>query len=103
SSPGPIAMRSPRAGEKVRVHTADGLRASWVRGLSPEYWISPEEPPWGQVAITAATVSVHGDSGAPVYGADNQLIGMLVGGATSDYSVVQDVIYQLENIQVDLS
>lgn len=96
-------IRSPRAREGLRMQTQNGTRSSWVRGLSPEYWVSPSEPPWGQVALTADAISQPGDSGAPVYGVDNHLIGMLVGGATSDYSVVQDVVYQMENIQVDLN
>lgn len=64
--------------------------ATWgYRKLSP-----------GEVGITADAISVNGDSGAPVT-ANGHVVAHLVGGAPHDYSVVQDVEYQLAQIDAD--
>jgi len=51
---------------------------------------------WGEAMITAYPISAPGDSGAPVYNKQNELVGHIVGGNPLLYSIVQDVNYQLQ-------
>jgi hypothetical protein len=92
----PLAVRSPRLGDRVVVQANDGYRSTFVRGVSPAILIRPDVAPWGEVAITAEAVSRHGDSGAPAFTdwGGGLLIGHVVGGAPNDYSLIQDISYQ---------
>ncbi|MET7534717.1 hypothetical protein [Streptomyces goshikiensis] len=58
--------------------------------------LGPTYGDWGQVMITAYPISAPGDSGAPVYNKQDELIGHIVGGNPILYSIVQDVNYQLQ-------
>ncbi|MGW4652054.1 trypsin-like peptidase domain-containing protein [Kitasatospora sp. NPDC004289] len=53
---------------------------------------------WGQTMMTAYAISAPGDSGAPVYNQQNELIGHVVGGYPGVYSVIQDANYQLTEV-----
>jgi len=94
----PVHSVAPR--DHVTLQTSRGSFTSWIRGLSPSFALSPTEQPWGDVAITADAISVAGDSGAPI-AANGYVVASLVGGGRQEYSVVQDIEYQLEAIDVD--
>lgn len=94
----PIQSVAPK--DQVVLQVSRGSFTSWIRGLSPSFAVSPTDVPWGEVGITATAISVPGDSGAPVT-ANGKVVAHLVGGARYDYSVVQDVEYQLAEIDAD--
>lgn len=97
-SPLPITSVAPQ--DQIALQVAHGASTSWIRGLSPSFAVSPQSPTWGEVGITADAISVAGDSGAAVT-ASGHVVAHLVGGAPHDYSVVQDVEYQLAEIDAD--
>jgi hypothetical protein len=75
---------------------------SWIRGVSPEFALTQRQGYWGHVAITAEAISKEGDSGAPVMRTDGAVVGQIVAGYGSAYSVVQDIEYILRQIGVAL-
>jgi hypothetical protein len=82
-----------RALDEVRLGTSDS--GSWVRGLSPSFSLSQNLGAWGHVAITAEAISQDGDSGAPVRRTDGAVVGQIVAGYGSAYSLVQDAEYTI--------
>jgi hypothetical protein len=56
---------------------------------------NPAGANWGNAILTAYGISAQGDSGAPVYNQNSQLVGHVVGGYPGVYSVIQDASYQL--------
>jgi hypothetical protein len=94
----PIQSVAPQ--DQIVLQVPRGPLTSWIRGLSPSFAVSPTDQPWGEVGITATAISVSGDSGAPAT-ANGHVVAHLVGGARHDYSVVQDVEYQLAAIDAD--
>lgn len=99
TSPGlPIQSVTPK--DQVGLQVSRGAFTSWIRGLSPSFAVSPNDQPWGEVGLTASAISIAGDSGAPIT-ANGHVVASLVGGARHDYSVVQDIEYQLTEIDAD--
>lgn len=92
----PRSTRSIREGDKVTFPSSATSNQTWIRGLSPVYLLRPEEPGWGQIAITADPVAVAGDSGASVIGEDGVLVGHVVGGTGDGYTIIQDAPFQLK-------
>lgn len=88
----PVGKIQPRSHVELRV--SRHANPSWIRGLSPSFAVSPDEPPWGEVGLTAEAISMPGDSGASVISEDH-VVASLVGGGRNEYSVVQDIEYQL--------
>jgi hypothetical protein len=96
-----LPVGTARQFDHIELRGQRGARKGWIRGLSDSLAVSPTEGTWGEVAITDRAISTPGDSGGPVLSEDGRfIIGHLVGGAPNDYSVVQDVEYQMSAINV---
>jgi hypothetical protein len=80
-----------------------GSTASWIRGVSPSIAISRDQGSWANVAITASAISTLSDSGAPVLRGDGAVVGHIVAGYGSAYSLVQDAEYVLTFINGHVS
>jgi hypothetical protein len=101
SIPGPgLPIQSVAAKDQIALQVSRGSSTSWIRGLSPSFAVSPTDQPWGEVGLTASAISIAGDSGAPIT-ANGHVVASLVGGARHDYSVVQDIEYQLTELRAD--
>ncbi|MQS17857.1 S46 family peptidase [Streptomyces kaniharaensis] len=60
--------------------------------------LGPGYGDWDNAMMTAYAISAPGDSGAPVYNKQGELIGHIVGGNPGIYSVIQDINYQLQQV-----
>lgn len=79
--------------DEVRLARSDST--TLILGLSPAFALRQSGGSWGHVAITAAAISRAGDSGAPVHRADGAVVGQIVAGYGSAYSLIQDAEYTL--------
>ena len=77
--------------DEVRLAKADARTI--VLGVSPSFALRQDWGSWGHVAITAAAISRAGDSGAPVHRADGAVVGHVVAGYGTAYSLIQDAEY----------
>ncbi|GGQ83241.1 hypothetical protein [Couchioplanes azureus] len=84
----------------VRIARSDSTAP--ILGLCPAFALKQGLGSWGHVAITAAAISRDGDSGAPVHRADGAVIGQIVAGYGSAYSLVQDAEYVMREAGVFL-
>ncbi|MFG3602510.1 hypothetical protein [Micromonospora chersina] len=86
--------------DEVRLARSDSTTP--ILGLSPAFALRRDGGSWGHVAITAAAISRAGDSGAPVHRSDGAVVGHIVAGYGSAYSLIQDSEYILRQAGVVL-
>lgn len=92
-----------RRGDHVIVHGRSGTRQGWVRGVSLSWGRDVTGGSWGNVYITDRSVSLPGDSGAPVLFRDRPtLAGHIVAGDQGSYSLIQQAAYQFSEANVRL-
>jgi hypothetical protein len=89
-----------RLRDDIQLHGAvSGVTQDWVNGVSVT-WAGPDPASgdWGVVLLTRAGTTDLGDSGGPVLKVGTtQLVGHIVGGDPGQYSLVQEIDYQLGN------
>ena len=71
--------------------------------MSPSFALTPDQASWGEVAITAEAISVGGDSGAAVARNDGAIVGFVVAGYGSAYTLIQDIEYALSAVDAHLT
>ena len=94
------ARRAAQPLDEVRL--ARSKSTTMILGLSPAFALRKGLGSWGHVAITSSAISRAGDSGAPVHRADGAVIGQIVAGYGSAYSLVQDAEYVVREARVSL-
>jgi hypothetical protein len=91
-----------RAYDSVVIRSRNNSQQAWIRAVSPSFAKDNVSGAWGNVYITDHAISTHGDSGAPVVEMDRPevLIGHIVGGHETAYSLVQQADYQFSEAGV---
>jgi hypothetical protein len=86
---------------RVVAYGQRGAQSSWVTSLSISFALDMTGGAWGEVFFTQRSISIAGDSGAPVLldDASGTVVGLIVGGSPS-YSIVQDINYVLSGAAV---
>ena len=100
-SPPPVTI--PKRAD-VTVYGRFATRRGWIEAVC-QSWIGASEDygDWAEVIRVRPRVSVHGESGAPVVlSSSGEALGHIVGGG-NDYSIVQDLDYQLDKMNVQLA
>jgi hypothetical protein len=74
-----------------------GTRRGWVRSVVTSFALHSNVGCWGEILITDRAISDPGDSGAAVYLDDDSgtVIGHVVAGAGTAYTLIQDINYIL--------